>query len=245
MELKRRFAQELKSESTQTDQPQDQIDIDSENEIVVGNEEEIDQREEKNSATPSRQLTYRRHSAIPLAKVGVVLVIIAGLAIGWHSLPTRLGIEQQTTVAQPKQTTTSFSQESKPDRSTEKAVQPNLASNTKQASQIEPIKKQAPTPPSNVPKADLNSSTPSAPAASPQSQEKSEEQTISKPTKPKASSEQMQRHTVVAGETLYRISMNYYRSRQYVDFLARYNHLTDPASLVVGTTILIPFPPVQ
>jgi LysM repeat protein len=245
MELKRRFAQEQKSEPTQPDQPQDQIDIDSEIEMGMGSDEEIEQREDEISATPSRQITYKRHSAIPLAKVGVVLVIIAGLALGWHSLPARLGIDQQTTVAQPKQTTTSSSQESKSDRSTEKAVQPNLASDTKQASQIEPIKKQASTPPSNVPKADLNSSTPSAPAASPQSQEQSEEQTISESTKPKARSEQMQRHTVVAGETLYRISMNYYRSRRYVDFLARYNHLTDPASLVVGTTILIPFPPVQ
>lgn len=244
MELKRRFAQEQKSEPTQLDQPQDQIDIDSENEMGMGSGEEIEQSEDEISATPSRQITYKRHSAIPLAKLGVVLLVIAGLAIGWHSLPTRLGIDQQTTVAQPKQTTTSYSQESKPDQSTEKAVQPNLASDTKQASQLEPIKKQASTPPSK-PKADLNSSISSASVASPPSQEQSEEQTISKPTKPNARSEQMQRHTVVAGETLYRISMNYYRSRRYVDFLARYNHLTDPASLIVGTTILIPFPPAQ
>jgi hypothetical protein len=231
MELKRRFAREQKSEPTQPEQPQDQTDIDSENEMEMGSGEEIEQREEEIPATPSRQITYKRHSAISLTKVGVMLVIIAGLAIGWHSFPTRLSIDQQTTVAQPKQTTKSYSQESKPNGSSEKAVQPNLASDTKQASQIEPIKKQASTPPSNAPKVDPP--------------EQSEEQSISKPTKPKARSEQMQRHTVIAGETLYRISLNYYRSRRYVDFLARYNHLTDPASLVVGTTILIPFPPVQ
>jgi LysM repeat protein len=50
-------------------------------------------------------------------------------------------------------------------------------------------------------------------------------------------------HVVKQGETLYRISVNYYQTGQYSHFLAQYNQLQHPTDLVSGKSIKIPFPP--
>ncbi|OEF98518.1 LysM peptidoglycan-binding domain-containing protein [Desulfuribacillus alkaliarsenatis] len=51
---------------------------------------------------------------------------------------------------------------------------------------------------------------------------------------------QYKEHRVVRGETLWRISMQYYGTGRYVDDLARYNNLTNPRLIVSGTVIKIP-----
>lgn len=64
-----------------------------------------------------------------------------------------------------------------------------------------------------------------------------------KPVKP--SYDRIVKHKVEVGETLYRISLRYYSTGRYADFLGRHNKLKQPSDLVSGTTIEVPFPPVR
>ncbi|MBO8170657.1 MAG: LysM peptidoglycan-binding domain-containing protein [Bacillaceae bacterium] len=47
-------------------------------------------------------------------------------------------------------------------------------------------------------------------------------------------------HRVQKGETLFSITMKYYGSKIYMDKLAEYNHIQDPAQLKAGTVLEIP-----
>ncbi|OEH92440.1 LysM peptidoglycan-binding domain-containing protein [Bacillus solimangrovi] len=52
-------------------------------------------------------------------------------------------------------------------------------------------------------------------------------------------------HTVVAGDTLYEISLEYYDSPQYQNYIAEVNNLASADDLQLGMTLKIPFPPKQ
>jgi nucleoid-associated protein YgaU len=223
MELKRRFAKEQKSELIQIEQSKNQVDIDLEKEEIKAEE-----AEEEISAIPSRQLTYKRHTANPLVKIGIVLIVFAGLAAGWHLLPQRLGLDQQATMVQPKQ---QAEQPSKTTPQASPAIEPKQVPNSAVSQTANPVNSEPKT------------ATSLPVAATPEPQQSSEEPKSVKPIKTAAHFERVERHTVATGETLYRISMNYYRSGRYTHFLADYNRLEDPASLTAGNTILIPFPP--
>jgi len=49
-----------------------------------------------------------------------------------------------------------------------------------------------------------------------------------------------QTHVVKRGETLWRISMKYYGSGQYIQALAKYNNIINPRHIVSGSKIVIP-----
>lgn len=51
---------------------------------------------------------------------------------------------------------------------------------------------------------------------------------------------EMKTHTVKRGETLWRISNQYYGSSLYIDSLAKYNKLANPRLIVTGSKLLIP-----
>lgn len=63
------------------------------------------------------------------------------------------------------------------------------------------------------------------------------------PTEKKQVDRKFIRHLVRPGETLYRISVHYYHSGRYSEYLATRNHLNDPANLIAGKTIVVPVPP--
>lgn len=48
------------------------------------------------------------------------------------------------------------------------------------------------------------------------------------------------RHKIQAGETLYRISVNYYGTGQHADALAEFNGIKDKTNISTGTEIIIP-----
>lgn len=50
-------------------------------------------------------------------------------------------------------------------------------------------------------------------------------------------------HRVKAGETLYSITMYYYKDKRYVPFLAEYNRIENPRNIVAGIVIKVPLPP--
>ena len=62
---------------------------------------------------------------------------------------------------------------------------------------------------------------------------------------PKPAYERIIKHRVQPEETLYRISLLYYKTGKHSSFLANHNHLQRPSDLVSGKTIEIPFPPVK
>jgi len=47
-------------------------------------------------------------------------------------------------------------------------------------------------------------------------------------------------HEIKAGENLYRISLKYYHSGEYVNALAKYNGLAEPGDIHVGLKLVIP-----
>ncbi len=51
---------------------------------------------------------------------------------------------------------------------------------------------------------------------------------------------QYHNHRVGKGETLWRISMNYYGTGKYVNDLARFNNIANPRLIISGMTIKIP-----
>jgi|GEM_PF-5252527 len=51
------------------------------------------------------------------------------------------------------------------------------------------------------------------------------------------------KHKVGVGETLYRISLAYYKTGKFATFLAKHNKLKNPTDLVSGSIIEVPFPP--
>ncbi|WP_134698926.1 LysM domain-containing protein [Ammoniphilus sp. YIM 78166] len=65
------------------------------------------------------------------------------------------------------------------------------------------------------------------------------------PAPAKPAYDRITKHKVEVGETLYRISLRYYSTGKYADFLGRHNKLKQPSDLVSGTTIEVPFPPVR
>lgn len=69
-----------------------------------------------------------------------------------------------------------------------------------------------------------------------------ESERVEEPPQPERTSPQIRTvHTVQAGETLYSITMRYYNSKQYMDYLAEYNGIKDPTKDVkVGMNIQIP-----
>lgn len=52
-----------------------------------------------------------------------------------------------------------------------------------------------------------------------------------------------QEHEIKGGDSLYKISIQYYHSSKYQQFLADYNHIQNSNNLTLGQTIKIPFPP--
>lgn len=54
---------------------------------------------------------------------------------------------------------------------------------------------------------------------------------------------QIMKHKVEPGETLYRISIKYYHTGNYANYLTQYNGLRSPSDLVSGTYIKVPYPP--
>ncbi|WP_017753497.1 LysM peptidoglycan-binding domain-containing protein [Calidifontibacillus oryziterrae] len=50
-------------------------------------------------------------------------------------------------------------------------------------------------------------------------------------------------HTVQRGDSLYQLSIHYYKSPQYQHFLAGFNNLKNSNELQVGQRLMIPFPP--
>ncbi|MCF6093499.1 LysM peptidoglycan-binding domain-containing protein [Microaerobacter geothermalis] len=50
-------------------------------------------------------------------------------------------------------------------------------------------------------------------------------------------------HRVKPGETLYSITMYYYKDKRYVPFLAEYNAIENPRNIMAGVTIKVPLPP--
>lgn len=60
-----------------------------------------------------------------------------------------------------------------------------------------------------------------------------------------AEEQQLIKHEVVQGDSLYEISLQYYESPEYSKFLAAYNHFSDDQSLRVGQIIEVPYPPSQ
>ncbi|WLR51977.1 LysM peptidoglycan-binding domain-containing protein [Bacillus tianshenii] len=58
-----------------------------------------------------------------------------------------------------------------------------------------------------------------------------------------ASASDMKEHTVATGDTLYDLSMQYYESPKYQDFLADYNNLDSPDDLELGMVLKVPYPP--
>ncbi|MEW9669702.1 LysM peptidoglycan-binding domain-containing protein [Ammoniphilus sp. 3BR4] len=77
-------------------------------------------------------------------------------------------------------------------------------------------------------------------APEPDAQPKSKPSAVDTP-----SFERIAKHKVEVGETLYRISVKYYSSGKYADFLARHNNLKTPSDLISGTYIQVPFPPLK
>lgn len=55
--------------------------------------------------------------------------------------------------------------------------------------------------------------------------------------------QQVMKHKVKPGETLYRISIRYYHTGKYASYLTKVNGLRSPSDLVSGTTIKVPYPP--
>lgn len=87
----------------------------------------------------------------------------------------------------------------------------------------------------------------------PQPQQENTVQPIPEPAEPAPVKEEVKvpsfdriaKHKVEAGETLYRISVKYYSSGRYANFLARHNNLNKPSDLISGTYIHVPFPPLK
>jgi cytoskeletal protein RodZ len=50
-------------------------------------------------------------------------------------------------------------------------------------------------------------------------------------------------HIVQSGETLYSITMKYYHSKKYMDYLAEYNSINDTRNIEAGTKLIIPAKP--
>jgi len=78
----------------------------------------------------------------------------------------------------------------------------------------------------------------SVPAQQPKPQNNSKPPEVQKPV-----NKQIMKHKVQPGETLYRISIKYYHTGKYADYLTRYNGLGSPSQLVSGTYIRVPYPP--
>jgi LysM repeat protein len=62
---------------------------------------------------------------------------------------------------------------------------------------------------------------------------------------PKPAYERIVKHRVKPGETLYSISLSYYKTGKYSAFLTKHNRLEQPSDLISGRVIEIPFPPVK
>ncbi|HJV44774.1 MAG TPA: LysM peptidoglycan-binding domain-containing protein [Bacillota bacterium] len=53
------------------------------------------------------------------------------------------------------------------------------------------------------------------------------------------------KHKVQTGDTLYKISLKYYHTGRYTDYLAKHNHLKSPSDLTVGKIIEVPEQPLE
>jgi cytoskeletal protein RodZ len=84
---------------------------------------------------------------------------------------------------------------------------------------------------SNDTKSDQNSQEPGQSQESPSSQE------------PVSESKIMAEHIVQPGETLYSITMKYYHSKKYMDYLAEYNGIKDTRNVEAGVKLMIPEKP--
>jgi LysM repeat protein len=61
--------------------------------------------------------------------------------------------------------------------------------------------------------------------------------------KPVAKKNRVLRHRVQPGDTLYKISVMYYRTGKYQFYLARYNGIRDTGNVLVGSIVKVPLPP--